>query len=122
MTDEEKFKYYASKVDTPEKIADLCRKYLEKKNDPILAGMTKTVYIGGDKLVTVNARTSIGMEHLDAYGGPAAAEAMTKRDLSGVLLNEIMAKDLVTWASTRDMCTNSMLYGGKLNIWTGDKR
>lgn len=118
MTDEEKFRLYASKVDTPQKIEELCRKYLEKKN--LLYGVTtapKTVYIGRENIVTVNAQTSIGMEHLNSYGGPVAAEAMTRKDLGNVLINEILTKNLVSWTSMRDICTDSMKYHGRLHIW-----
>ena len=115
MTDEEKFRLYASKVDTPQKIEELCRKYLEKKGS--ISAAPKTIYIGRENVVTLNAQSSIGREHLDSYGGPVAAEAMTRKELGHVLLNEIMSKDLISWASMRDICTDSIKYNGRLHIW-----
>ena len=120
MTDEEKFRSFALTAYTPERCAELCRKYLEKVKDPIVTE-TKTLWAGGQFITTLNAQCELDMDTLTDLGQIAAAENVDRR-LYDLILGEIRKGKYVKIDSARDLAHHTMKYRAKLNVWTGDKR
>ena len=119
MTDEEKFKQFAQLVDSPEKCAELCRKYLEKKGDKNY--VPQIMYVGGSNITKLYAQHDIPSMQI-ATIGPQFAVMEARRVIVDHLVGEICSHDMIKWDEYRDYARDSMTYRGTLNVWKEDKR
>jgi hypothetical protein len=119
MTDEEKFKHFAQLVDSPEKCAELCRKYLEKKGDKTY--VPQIMYVGGSNITRLYGQHNIAAMQV-ATMGPQFAVMEARRAIIDHLLGQIHSHDMIKWDEYKDYACDWMTYRGELNVWKGDKR
>ena len=119
MTDEERFKQYAAQVSSPEKIAELCRKYLMKKGDFATVPQPTKIYLNPQDVVTLNVQQDVDFQLWETLN-PAEILSEHRKDMARYLVNQAWIGGHIKWFENKDMANQKMQLRGKLNVWTGN--
>ena len=117
-----KFKMFAEKADTEQKIIDLCKKYLKHKGIDTDAPLVnhfkpqepKIIHVGINDITSVYGQISVDGFDVSDYGEKMAH---SRKYVIDKILYEIVKNDMILFETYKDMPNYQTIIRGKLNVW-----